>query len=83
MQETGFLKRLRRAAVYTSGLSGLGPLRNVGVEYAHKSKEAGNEIVWRLYDGIPHGWLQMAAWSDGAKDVIKDVAVDLKKFTYD
>ncbi|KAF1362587.1 alpha/beta-hydrolase [Lizonia empirigonia] len=79
MQDKEYLKGQSRASVYTSGFD---PLRDVGVEYAHKSKEAGNEIAWRHYDGMTHGWLQMTAWSDEAKDAVKDVAMDLNKFTY-
>jgi acetyl esterase/lipase len=79
MQDKEYLKGQSRAGVYTSGFD---PLRDVGVEYAHKNREAGNEIVWRHYDGMTHGWLQMTAWSGEARDAVKDVAGDLKKFTY-
>jgi acetyl esterase/lipase len=65
--------------MYTPGFD---PPRGVGVGYAHKSKEARNEIARRHYDGMTHGWLQMTAWSDKVKDAVKDVATDLKKFTY-
>lgn len=79
MQDLEYLKGVPQAGVYTSGFD---PLRDVGVEYAHKLKEAENEVVWRHYDGLTHGWLQMTAWSEEAKDAVKDVATDLKKFTY-
>ena len=52
IQVKDYLKGQSRAAVYTSGFD---PLRDVGVEYAHKSREAGNEIVWRHYDGMTQG----------------------------
>lgn len=79
MQDKEHLNGQSRAAVYTSEFD---PLRDVDVEYAHRSREAGNEITWRNYDGMTHGWLQMTAWSDEAKDAVRDVAMDLKKFTY-
>jgi acetyl esterase/lipase len=41
--------------VYTSGFD---PLRDVGVEYASKLREAGNEVRWRHYGDMTHGWLQ-------------------------
>lgn len=31
-------------------ISGFESLRDIGVEYTHKSKEAGNKIVWVYYD---------------------------------
>jgi acetyl esterase/lipase len=79
MQDVKALKGLPPASVYTSGFD---PLRDVGVEYAGKLQEAGNKVVWRHYDGMTHGWLQMTAWSEDAKKAVEDVAQDLKKFAY-
>jgi acetyl esterase/lipase len=79
MQSIDYLKGVPRAAVYTSGFD---PLRDVGVEYASKLQEAKNDPVWRHYDDMTHGWLQMTAWSEEAVKAVKDVASDLKGFCY-
>ena len=79
MQSLDYLKGVPQASVYTSGFD---PLRDVGVEYASKLREAGNEVRWRHYGDMTHGWLQMGAWSDGARKAIGDVAGDLKGFCY-
>jgi acetyl esterase/lipase len=79
MQSVEYLEGVPRASVYTSGFD---PLRDVGVEYAHKLDKAAVEVKWRHYDGMTHGWLQMGAWSEEARKAISDVAEDLKKFCY-
>lgn len=79
MQEPDKLKGLPPAAVYTSGFD---PLRDVGVEYAHKLEKAGNKVIWHHYDAMTHGWLQMTAWSEAAVSCVKDVAADVKRLAY-
>ena len=79
MQSIDYLKNVPQASIYTSGF---GPLRDVGVEYAHKLQQAGNEVIWRRYDNMTHGWLQMTAWSEEARKAVDDVAGDLKGFCY-
>lgn len=79
MQSVDELKGLPLAAVYTSGFD---PLRDVGVEYASKLDEAGNKVIWRHYDGMTHGWLQMTAWSEAAISAVKDVAQDVHELAY-
>lgn len=76
MQGIDYLKGVPPAAVFTSGFD---PLRDVGVEYAHKLKKAGNQVSWYHYPEMTHGWLQMTAWSQ--KDAVKavvDVAEAMK-----
>ena len=80
MQDTKKLGSVPPAAVYTSGFD---PLRDVGVEYASKLQKAGNKVVWRHYDAMPHGWLQMTAWSETAVKAIEDVAGDVKTLAYE
>lgn len=79
MQDIDKLGNQPQTAIYTSGFD---PLRDVGVEYAHKLQKAGNQVVWHHYDDMTHGWLQMTAWSDRAIEAVKDVAIDIKKFAY-
>lgn len=47
------LRDLPAAAIYTNGFN---PLRNVGIEYASKLDEAGNQVVCH-FDKLPHGFL--------------------------
>jgi len=79
MQSVGYLKGQTPAAVFTSGFD---PLRDVGVEYAHKLDEGGNKVSWHYYDRLAYGWLQMTAWSNEAVDAVKDVAKEMRKFGY-
>jgi acetyl esterase/lipase len=46
-------------------------------------QKAGNQVEWRHYDDLTHGWLQMTASSDESAGAVKDVAKDLKKFLYE
>lgn len=79
MQAVKDLQGQPPAAIYTSGFD---PLRDVGVEYASKLQQAGNQVVWRHYDGMTHGWLQMTAWSADAVSAVGDVALDIHRLTY-
>ncbi len=67
------------AAIFTSGFD---PLRDVGVEYAHKLDEAGVRVSWDHYPDLTHGWLQMTAWSDDAAKAVTDVAERMKGIVY-
>ena len=79
MQSVEKLEGLPPAAVYTSGFD---PLRDVGVEYASKLSEAGNKVIWRHYDDMTHGWLQMTAWSQAACTGVDDAAKDVRALAY-
>lgn len=79
MQQLDELKGVPPAAVFTSGFD---PLRDVGVEYAKKLEDAGNQVVWKHYDDMTHGWLQITAWSTDSQKCVKDVADAIKKFVY-
>jgi acetyl esterase/lipase len=80
MQKVEYLKGVPPAAVFTSGYD---PLRDVGVEYAHKLQKVGNEVHWHHYPDMTHGWLQLTAWSEDAKKAVKDVAMEMKKLVYE
>lgn len=79
MQSVDKLRGLSPAAVFTSGFD---PLRDVGVEYANKLENAGNKVIWRHYEGLTHGWLQMTAWSTAAVDAVKDASSDIATLAY-
>ncbi|KAI0146985.1 Alpha/Beta hydrolase protein [Xylariaceae sp. FL1272] len=71
LQQVENLKGLPPAAVFTCGFD---PLRDVGVEYASKLKQAGNHVEWHHYPELTHGFLQMAPWSEEAMRATKQVA---------
>ncbi|OJJ30883.1 hypothetical protein ASPWEDRAFT_746495 [Aspergillus wentii DTO 134E9] len=79
MQPATSLQNLPTAAVYTNGFD---PLRDVGVEYASKLQDAGNPVVWRHFESLPHGFLQMAPWSEDAMAATKQVGRDLGHLAY-
>ncbi|KAF2036032.1 alpha/beta-hydrolase [Setomelanomma holmii] len=68
-QSLEYLKGVPPAGVYTSGFD---PLRD----------KAGNQVEWRHYEDMTHGWLQMTAWSGESVGAVKDVAEDLKRLLY-
>ncbi|KAI0193482.1 Alpha/Beta hydrolase protein [Astrocystis sublimbata] len=71
MQSVESLKGLPPTAVFTCGFD---PLRDVGIEYASKLQKAGNEVEWRHYADLTHGFLQMAPWSKEAMKATNEVA---------
>lgn len=79
MQDVNALKGLPPATVYTSGFD---PLRDVGVEYASKLSQAGNTVIWRHYEDMTHGWVQMTAWSDNAVKALKEAAKDVHALAF-
>lgn len=80
MQDIDCLRNLPQAAVFTCGFD---PLRDVGVEYAHKLQEADVDVRWHHYSDLTHGFLQMAPWSPEAKKATADVARELKRMASD
>jgi acetyl esterase/lipase len=79
MQKVGDLKGSPPTAVFTCGFD---PLRDVGVEYASKLQQAGNEVSWHHYPDLTHGFLQMAPWSEEARKATLDVAAATKKLAF-
>lgn len=79
MQSIDYLKEQPPAAIFTSGFD---PLRDVGVEYAHKLEKAGVPVTWFHYAEMTHGWLQMTAWSLDAQKAVKDAAGELKRLAH-
>ncbi|KAL4744657.1 hypothetical protein BDW72DRAFT_199370 [Aspergillus terricola var. indicus] len=70
------LKNLPAAAVYTCGFD---CLRDVGVEFASKLEEAGNQVTWHHHETLCHGFLQMAPWSSTAMKALLQVAQDIRE----
>jgi acetyl esterase/lipase len=79
MQKSEDLKNVAPAAVFTCGFD---PLRDVGVEYGTKLKQAGNEVAWHRFDTLTNGFLQMAQWSDKAMKTTKMVGREPKGLGY-
>jgi acetyl esterase/lipase len=76
MQPVDELKGVPPAAVFTCGFD---PLRDVGVEYAGKLQQAGNQVRWHHYPELTHGFLQMAPWSEEAAQATAKVAEEIKQ----
>ncbi|OCF32246.1 hypothetical protein I316_06161 [Kwoniella heveanensis BCC8398] len=76
MQPVEKLKGVPPAIVYTCGFD---PLRDVGVEYAHKLEEAGNKVEWVHHDWSTHGFLQFGHWSEECEEATRGVGRGLKK----
>jgi acetyl esterase/lipase len=67
------LKDLPPARVYTCGFD---CLRDVGAELACKLQDAENDVTWRHYETLSHGFLQMAPWSSMAMNALTQVGED-------
>jgi acetyl esterase/lipase len=67
------------AVVFTGGFD---PLRDVGIEYARKLCQAGVPTQWRHYDDLAHGWVQMTAWSQAAREATQEVGAQVRRLLY-
>ncbi|KAI5309919.1 hypothetical protein KEM55_002128 [Ascosphaera atra] len=74
------LKNMPRTAIYTCGFD---PYRDVGIEFAAKLEEAGNQVTWRHFDTLTHGFIQLTPWCRGCLMALKEIAADLKTLAYD
>jgi len=79
MQEANELLNQPPAAIFTNGFD---PLRDVGIEYARKLGLAGVPIQWLHYDDLAHGWLQMTAWSQAARNATVEVGGEVRRLLY-
>jgi acetyl esterase/lipase len=79
MQSNDFLKNVPPSAVFTCGFD---PLRDVGVEYGTRLKQAGNDVQWHHFDTLTHGFLQLAPWSKEAMKATKLVGSEVKRLAY-
>ncbi|KAK8844793.1 hypothetical protein IAR55_006643 [Kwoniella newhampshirensis] len=75
MQDVEKLKDLPPAYVFTCGFD---PLRDVGVEYAHKLSRAGNRVKWVHHPNLTHGFIQFGFWSKDCEEATKGVGKALK-----
>jgi len=58
--------------------AGFDPLRDEGKAYADKLREAGVPVTYEVYDGLFHGFANMTAVIDEAREAVKDAASALK-----
>ncbi|EGN94534.1 hypothetical protein SERLA73DRAFT_188494 [Serpula lacrymans var. lacrymans S7.3] len=79
MQPISSLKDLPPAHIYTCGFD---PLRDVGIEYAHKLERAGNTVKWTHFGNLTHGFLQLAPWSEEAMKATKEVGKHTRNLVY-
>jgi acetyl esterase len=68
------LKGLPPALVVTAGFD---PLRDEGRAFADKLREAGGAVIYKDYEGLIHGFVNMAGVIDEARDAIKEMAAAL------
>jgi acetyl esterase len=54
------------------------PLRDQGARYAQQLRDAGVDAEHRNYDGMIHGFIQMAGILDGARAMLDDAAAALR-----
>jgi len=79
MQEAKDLLNQPPAAIFTNGFD---PLRDVGIEYARKLGLATVPVQWRHYNDLAHGWLQMTAWSQAARNATAEVGMEVRRLLY-
>ncbi|KAK4158222.1 hypothetical protein C8A00DRAFT_39417 [Chaetomidium leptoderma] len=79
MQEAEQLVGQPPTSIFTNGFD---PLRDVGIEYARKLELAGVPVRWKHYDDLTHGWLQMTAWSQAARNATREVGEEVKRLLY-
>lgn len=70
-------ENLAPAYVFTAELD---PLRDEGVAYAAKLKEAGNEVTHIQYPGVPHAFTHLDGILDAGMKYQKEVIAALKKY---
>ena len=76
MQPVDALHDLPPALVFTAGFD---PLRDVGVEYAHKLQAAGNRVQWVHEPELTHGFIQMTRWSEKCRQATEVVGRRLQQ----
>ncbi|KAI0331114.1 hypothetical protein GY45DRAFT_1322820 [Cubamyces sp. BRFM 1775] len=79
MQDADKLRDVPPALVFTAGFD---PLRDVGVEYAHKLQKAGNAVHWTHHPDLTHGFVQFGPWCDECLDATKDMGRVLGETLY-
>jgi acetyl esterase/lipase len=68
------LEDVAPAIVITSGFD---VLRDQGIAYAEKLKEAGVKVTYRCYDRLAHGFTAMTGAVPAAKRACEEIARDL------
>ncbi|OSC99103.1 hypothetical protein PYCCODRAFT_1438711 [Trametes coccinea BRFM310] len=79
MQDIESLRAVPPALVFTCGFD---PLRDVGVEYAHKLQEAGNTVDWTHHPDLTHGFLQFGPWSEDCLNATQQMGGKLGGLLY-
>ncbi len=60
-------------------VAGFDPLRDEGIAYANRLKDAGNPVDLLAFDGMVHGFLSLSAHVDAGKIGIREVVKVLRK----
>ncbi len=59
-------------------VAGFDPLRDEGMAYAHRLKEAGNPVDLLAFDGMVHGFILLSNYVEGGKIAIREVVKSLR-----
>ena len=58
----------------------LDPLRDEGIEYSKKLESAGNQVIYKNYPSLIHGFLLMQGFLPEARQAIQEIADAVKQF---
>jgi acetyl esterase len=58
----------------------LDPLRDEGREFSKKLEDAGNQVIYKNYPSLIHGFLLMQGFLPEAREAIKEIADAVKQF---
>lgn len=59
-------------------VAGFDPLRDEGIAYAHRLKDAGNPVDLLAFDGMVHGFFSLSGYVDAGKVAVSEVAKSLR-----
>jgi acetyl esterase len=59
-------------------VAGYDPLRDEGIAYAHRLKDAGNPVDLLCFDGMVHGFFSLSDYVEGGKIAVREVVKSLR-----
>ncbi len=59
-------------------VAGFDPLRDEGIAYAHRLRDAGNPVDLLAFDGMVHGFCSLSDYVEGGKIAIREVVKSLR-----
>jgi acetyl esterase len=58
----------------------LDPLRDEGIEFSKRLESAGNQLIYKNYPSLIHGFLLMQGFLPEARQAIQEIAEAVKQF---